>query len=112
MKAFQANVFIHADEALETGPLAALQGALGKIEGVSDVQPSRCSHLLRVAYDPLATRTQAIVRQVRMQGLHAQRIGEALLPCNRTEPFSLDLLRRTVMSPLVKGNNLQGLTPA
>lgn len=75
MKAFQTNVFIHVDEALETGQFAALQGALGKIEGVSDVQPSRRSHLLRVAYDPLATRTQAIVSQVRKQGLHAQAVG-------------------------------------
>lgn len=75
MKTFQTDVFIHVDEPLETGQLAALQGALGKVGGVSDVQPSRRSHLLRVAYDPLATRTQAIIRQVRKQGLHAQAIG-------------------------------------
>ena len=36
----------------------------------------------------------------------------SLMPWNRKEPFSLDLLRRTVMSPPVKGNILQGLPPA
>jgi hypothetical protein len=75
MKTFQTNVFIHVDEPLEIDQLAALQGALGAIEGVSDVQPSRRRHLLRVAYDPLATRAQAIVRQARKQGLHAQAVG-------------------------------------
>ncbi len=75
MKTFQTNVFIHVDEPLEIDQLAALQGALGAIEGLSDVQPSSRQHLLRVAYDPRTTRAQAIVDQVRSQGLHAQAIG-------------------------------------
>jgi len=75
MKAFQTHIFIHVDESLETGLFATLRSALGKIEGVSDVQPSRRRHLLRVDYDPLATRTQAIVGQARKQGLHAQAVG-------------------------------------
>ena len=33
----------------------------------------------------------------------------SLMPWNRREPFSLDLLRRTVFSPPVRGNILQGL---
>lgn len=33
----------------------------------------------------------------------------SLMPWNRTEPFSYALLHRTVMSPPVKGNILQGL---
>jgi len=33
----------------------------------------------------------------------------SLMPWNRSEPFTLDLLRRTVLSPPVKGNILQGL---
>ena len=33
----------------------------------------------------------------------------SLMPWNRSEPFTLDLLRRTVFSPPVKGNILQGL---
>ena len=33
----------------------------------------------------------------------------SLMPWNRSEPMSLDLLRRTFMSPPVKGNILQGL---
>jgi hypothetical protein len=36
----------------------------------------------------------------------------SLMPWNRKEPFSMELLRRTVMSPPVKGNILQGLPPA
>lgn len=75
MKPFQTNVFIHVDEPLEIDQLAALQGALGAIEGVSDVQPSSRRHLVRVSYDPRATRAQAIVSQVRKQGLHAQAVG-------------------------------------
>lgn len=75
MKIFQTNVFIHVDEPLEIDQLAALQGALGQIEGVSDVQPSSRRQLVRVSYDPLATRARAIVDQVRQQGLHAQVVG-------------------------------------
>lgn len=75
MNTYQANVLIHVDEPLETDEMAALQGALGAIEGVSAVQSSRHRHLMRVSYDPLATRAQAIVGQVRKQGLHAQAIG-------------------------------------
>ena len=71
----QANVLIHVDEPLEIEQLSALQGALGAIEGVSAVQPSSHRDLMRVSYDPLATRTQVIVIQVRKQGLHAQAIG-------------------------------------
>ena len=74
MKAFQTHIFIHIDEPLEAGLFATLRSALGKIEGVRDVQPSR-RHLLRVDYDPLATRTQAIIGQARKQGLHAQAVG-------------------------------------
>ncbi|MCA1804518.1 MAG: hypothetical protein LC646_04035 [Xanthomonadaceae bacterium] len=33
----------------------------------------------------------------------------SLMPWNRREPFSLDLLKRTVFSPPVRGNILQGL---
>lgn len=33
----------------------------------------------------------------------------SLMPWNRREPFTLDLLRRTVFSPPVRGNILQGL---
>lgn len=33
----------------------------------------------------------------------------SLMPWNRQEPFSLDLLKRTVFSPPVRGNILQGL---
>jgi len=36
----------------------------------------------------------------------------SLLPWNRTEAFSLDLLRRTFLSAPVRGNILQGLPPA
>ncbi|TDX99641.1 hypothetical protein [Thiohalophilus thiocyanatoxydans] len=35
----------------------------------------------------------------------------SLLPWNRSEPFSADLLRRTFFSPPVRGNILQGLPP-
>ena len=33
----------------------------------------------------------------------------SLIPWNRREPFSADLLRRTFLSPPVKGNVMQGL---
>jgi hypothetical protein len=33
----------------------------------------------------------------------------SLMPWNRNEPFTADLLRRTVFSPPVRGNILQGL---
>lgn len=75
MKTYQANVLIHVDEPLEIDQLAALQGALGAIEGVSAVQPSTRRHLVRVVYDPLATRARAIIDQARKQGLHAQAVG-------------------------------------
>lgn len=75
MNTQQANVLIHVDEALETSQFDALQGALGGVEGVSEVQPSTKSHLVRVAYDPLAIQARAILDQVRQQGLHAQVIG-------------------------------------
>ena len=75
MSTYQANVLIHVDETLETDQLAALQGALGKIDGVSEIQPSARKHLVRVAYDPLATRARNIIDQVRQRGLHAQAIG-------------------------------------
>lgn len=75
MNTHQANVLIHVDETLETDQFTALQGTLGAIKGVSDVQPSTKHHLVRVAYNPLATRAQAIVGQVRRQGLHAQVVG-------------------------------------
>lgn len=75
MNTHQANVLIHVDETLESGQFSALQGALGGVDGVSEVQPSAKSHLLQVAYDPLATRARAILDQVRSQGLHAQVIG-------------------------------------
>lgn len=35
----------------------------------------------------------------------------SLLPWNRTEDFSLDLVKRTFLSPPVRGNILQGLPP-
>lgn len=36
----------------------------------------------------------------------------SLLPWNRSQPFSVDLLRRTFISRPVRGNILQGLPPA
>jgi hypothetical protein len=75
MNTHQANVLIHVDEPMESDQFTALQGALGGIDGVSEVRPSTKSHLVRVAYDPLTTRAQAIISQVRQQGLHAQVIG-------------------------------------
>lgn len=36
----------------------------------------------------------------------------SLLPWNREEPLSFDLLKRTFLSPRVRGNVLQGLPPA
>jgi hypothetical protein len=33
----------------------------------------------------------------------------SLMPWNRQEPFTLDLLKRTLLSPPVRGNILQGL---
>jgi hypothetical protein len=33
----------------------------------------------------------------------------SLMPWNRREPFSMDLVKRTVLSPPVRGNILQGL---
>ncbi|MGD2119723.1 MAG: hypothetical protein PVG66_15300 [Chromatiales bacterium] len=36
----------------------------------------------------------------------------SLLPWNRNQPFSLDLLLRTFLSPPVRGNIMQGLPPA
>ena len=35
----------------------------------------------------------------------------SLMPWNRQEPFTLELLKRTVFSPPVRGNILQGLPP-
>ncbi len=75
MSTYDIDVFIHVDESLETEELATLQGALGGIAGVSDVQPSTHKHLLRVAYNPLATRAQAIVAKARQQGFNAQAVG-------------------------------------
>lgn len=75
MKSRQTDVFIHVDELLEAERFAALQNALGAVSGVDDVQPSARRHLVRVVYDPSATRAQAIVGQIRRQGLHAQAVG-------------------------------------
>lgn len=36
----------------------------------------------------------------------------SLLPWNRSEPFSLGLVKRTFLSAPVRGNLLQGLPPA
>jgi hypothetical protein len=75
MNTHQANVLIHVDETLESGQFTALQGVLGGVDGVSEVQPSTKRHLVQVAYDPLATQARAILEQVRRQGLHAQVVG-------------------------------------
>lgn len=75
MSTHHANVLVHVDEPLEIDELAALQGALGHIEGVTQVSPSARPQLVRVDYDPDATAAKTIIEQVRRQGLSAQLVG-------------------------------------
>jgi len=75
MRTHQANVLIHVDEVLEIDQLALLQGALGQIEGVTQVSPSARPHLVRVDYDSSATVAKTILEQARRQGLSAQLVG-------------------------------------
>ncbi len=75
MSTHHANVLVHLDHALEIDELAALQGALSHIEGVTQVRPGARPRLVTVDYDPDATAAKTIIEQVRRQGLSAQLIG-------------------------------------
>jgi hypothetical protein len=75
MNTHRVDVLVHVDEPLETEELAALQEALGHIQGVNQVSRSARRQLVRVDYDPGATMARTIIEQVRCQGLSAQLVG-------------------------------------
>jgi len=75
MNTYQANVLIHVDTTLEIDEMAALQGALGHIEGVGHLSASAQPHLVRVDYDPFSVKAKSILNQVRDRGHQAYLIG-------------------------------------
>jgi sensor domain CHASE-containing protein len=72
----QMNVVVHVKETLVPEQLAALQAALGSLDGVTQARTSaRLSRLMLVDYDPSVVSAQAILQSVTRRGLSAQLVG-------------------------------------
>lgn len=76
MSMYRADVVVHIDEHLSSDEIHHMEKELSHHGGVySACVHERTPHLMVVDYDPMETRSSALLNSVRNHGLHAELIG-------------------------------------